>query len=327
MKYVIGAFCGDEIFDTDQSWAGRAQFVFGIQLEADELGNQQYGGEHDGSESDDLEPQTIHKIYNATYIGAGSSNEMNNGEENNGLRIRNDVGIEYSNCIFTEFANKGVRFQDMSETMYVSDDFQLLNNIWFGFGDGNEPENFVRAEADQSAVITKLLAEGNDVVDPMLGGISRTNDGGLDPRPNGGSPALSGAVTPTDDWFEATSYRGAFGPSENWASTWTALDQNGHFGELTTLSVKVSDEIPSLNLFPNPVESEFFVDFELAEETSLTLDVLDMIGRVILSLTSKKTFSDGIIKIHANVDLLSAGIYMLRLQSKESISLIKFIKK
>ena len=236
LKYVIGAFCGDESFDTDQAWAGRTQFLFGIQLDQDGLGNQQFGGEHDGSEAEDLAPQVVHKIYNATMIGAGPNNSNSNGETNTGLRIRNDVGIEYNNSIITEYANKGARFQDTAEEKYRNDEFQFENNIWWNFGDGNTPQDFIRADVDQAAVIAKILAEGNEVSDPQLAGISRTADGGLDPRPNGGSPALSGAADVDDEWFTQTNYRGAFSNTSNWAEGWTALSVNGHFGDLATRS-------------------------------------------------------------------------------------------
>ncbi|MEZ4985494.1 MAG: hypothetical protein R2795_10730 [Saprospiraceae bacterium] len=113
--------------------------------------------------------------------------------------MRNDVGISYNNSIFTEFGNKGLRIQAPTTDRYLADDFQLRNNIWYGFGDGNMPAQFIRVDgADQTTVINKILAEGNQAVDPMLAGISRIANGMLDPRPNSGSPALTGAHTPED---------------------------------------------------------------------------------------------------------------------------------
>ncbi|MEZ4985495.1 MAG: hypothetical protein R2795_10735 [Saprospiraceae bacterium] len=71
IKHAIAVFCGDESFDTDESWAGRGQYWFAIQHPQDPSGNEQFGGEHDGSEADDLQPKTVHTIYNATFIGMG----------------------------------------------------------------------------------------------------------------------------------------------------------------------------------------------------------------------------------------------------------------
>ena len=87
---------------------------------------------------------------------------------------------------------------------------------------------------NDAAVIAALEAGNTDKdVDPMLGGISRLPNGGLDPRPDAGSPAWSGAAVDAnaDDIIQTTSYRGAFG-SENWALGWTAMDAHGFFGDL-----------------------------------------------------------------------------------------------
>ena len=243
IRYLITAFCGDDSFDTDESWAGRGQFWFAIQLPSDPSGNEQYGGEHDGSEADDLEPKTVHTIYNATLIGMGPTNGDGNGADNNGIRVRNDVAISYNNSIFVEFANKAMRMQNPSTVRYVTnDDFQLRNNLWNGFGDGTALTDIIRVDDDnitQQQVIDKLLAEGNSTDDPDLGSIGRMPNGMLDPRPNAGSPALSGAHTPDDDWFAATSYRGAFSAVDNWALGWTHLDEQGYFGDWAVPEVEV----------------------------------------------------------------------------------------
>jgi hypothetical protein len=240
IKHAVAAFCGDESFDTDESWAGRGQYWFALQANQDPSGNEQFGGEHDGSEADDLEPKTVHTIYNATFIGMGPTNADANPAGNTALRLRNDVGISYNNSIFTQFGNKGLRIQSPTTERYLNDDFQLRNNLWFGFGDGNAPADFIRVDgADATTIINKVLAEGNEVGDPMLGGVSRIPNGGLDPRPNSGSPALGGAVTPDDEWFDETLYRGAFSFSNNWAAGWTHLDEQGYFGDLTATQTEV----------------------------------------------------------------------------------------
>src|SRR6185295_8061364 len=71
--------------------------------------------------------------------------------------------------------------------------------------------------------------------DPQLRGISRTNDGTLDPRPATGSPALSGArATPSDGFYAAVNYQGAFGPNDSWLAGWTFLDKAGLLAPVTS---------------------------------------------------------------------------------------------
>jgi hypothetical protein len=70
-------------------------------------------------------------------------------------------------------------------------------------------------------------ARKNWITDPQLMGISRDADGGLDPRPMSGSPALMAAnvkTPPNDGFYRQVGYMGAFG-EYNWASDWTALSE------------------------------------------------------------------------------------------------------
>ena len=70
------------------------------------------------------------------------------------------------------------------------------------------------------------MSFANTLEDPLLGGISYTNDTALNPRPQAGSPALAGAVAGAP---MAASYRGAFsGATDNWADGWTALSTLGY---------------------------------------------------------------------------------------------------
>jgi hypothetical protein len=72
------------------------------------------------------------------------------------------------------------------------------------------------------------LSLSNQIVNPMLTSISRTNVGAfLDPRPKAGSPAGSNyAATPAG--LTQAGYQGAFGSGRSdWASDWTALSEYG----------------------------------------------------------------------------------------------------
>ena len=285
LRFIVSAFNGDDMFDTDQSWAGRAQFLFGIQLPNDGLGNQQFGGEHDGSESEDLLPQTLQRVYNATFIGAGPQNASTNGERNTALLIRNDARIEYTNSIFFEFGTDALSIQDNSINEYLADEFQLRNNIWFGFGNGNREtfDSIVVSDDQTGAVIDKLLSEGNEVIDPQFTSISRSRNGMLNPRPEIGSPAGESIATPGDEWFTATAFRGAF-PIDTlcplWASSWTGLDQEGYLEDI----VELSDMTFECNLQRLCYEAGFQQEFlDLVEEQRAATDRLIESGSVLNS--------------------------------------------
>jgi hypothetical protein len=80
-------------------------------------------------------------------------------------------------------------------------------------------------------------AQANRInTDPLLTGISRTRNKGLDPRPAAGSPALSGARTPpADGFFNVTNYIGAFS-SANWAKGWSAISSLGYLTDADAAS-------------------------------------------------------------------------------------------
>ncbi|MDP4710598.1 MAG: T9SS C-terminal target domain-containing protein, partial [Saprospiraceae bacterium] len=245
LKYGATIFCGDDGFDYDESWGGRGQFWFYIS----ETDNGNCAGEHDGSERTDKQPKSFPVIYNATYIGSGSAS---GNAASIGLDMKDDAAAVYANSVFTGFST-GVRFRNRGTSdaysRYMTDgDTKFLNNLWWDFAAGNDPNNFVVITDNQNGgvvgdVVAKLVAEGNQVVNPQLSGISRTPNQQLDPRPNSGSPAYSNAVAATDEWFDAVTYRGAFDAKNNWMLSWTATDELGYFGDLFNPTVEfVRDE-------------------------------------------------------------------------------------
>ncbi|MEL7377730.1 MAG: T9SS C-terminal target domain-containing protein, partial [Bacteroidota bacterium] len=237
LKFGVVAFCADDSYDTDNSWSGRGQFWFSIQSDEDTGNSNPNGGEHDGTESpNDDTGGPVQRVFNATYIGRGAN--ANIAGDNNGLTIKSNCAIEYTNSIFTGFDDFAISMQDGSADRYVNDEYDLSNNIWFGFGTGTTLEDVIQLEdnngATQAQVISELANDGNSIEDPSLNSISYDTDGMLDPRPNPSSPARFGAASPDDDFFTTTSYRGAFSPATNWADGWTFLSEAGYFGDQST---------------------------------------------------------------------------------------------
>ena len=246
IKHAVVAFCGDDSYDVDESWDGFIQFALSMQnADVDGLGD--HAVEYDGSEAADRSPQTIGRIYNATFIGAGLG-AMNT--SSNGLRLREDAAAQFWNCIWMESTDYMFRIDDTSVDRLAAGESAFANNIVYNYG------SYVRG--DDQTVIDALAAGGTDLdVDPMLGGISRQPDGGFDPRPNAGSPALSGAALVSEATVIRTGFRGAFDNSNNWALGWTAMDAYGYFGDLNTKEA---------------VEAEVIVDASINAGETLTLE-------------------------------------------------------
>jgi hypothetical protein len=328
-KYLVGAVCGDDTFDYDQGYRGNGQFWFAVQG-ADLAGR---GGEHDGCDPEDglcddaVFSQAV--VSNATFIGSGSDNTTVGGDGNDlALRLRENVGGKYFNSIFTAYADRFVRI-DEGDTdpdavdRFTAGDLELKNNLVWDFGNGTTWEDLVRtSEADAAAIIATISAD-NELADPMLAGIGRDLGAlSLDPRPNPGSPALSGAdfggSLDGDAFFTQVDYKGAFG-SKNWALGWTALDALGYFGDFTTVATEddVAPELPSsiaLNQnYPNPFNPATTISFSLQQRASVRLSVHDLLGREILVLIDGEQPA-GHHKVRFDAADYPSGVYLYRLE-------------
>ncbi|MEL6655752.1 MAG: S8 family serine peptidase [Bacteroidota bacterium] len=229
IRHASVSFCGGDMYKIDEDWFGNGQYWFGIQREPISVNDRVYGGHHNGLV--DQEPNEIQKIYNATFIGVGAEGTPE--RPNTALRIGNASYTSYNNSIFTGFANGGIEFDSISSLRYIFTGFELVNNIWFSFGDGPAFGDIISAanSGNLTAVIDTMQEQGNTIEDTGIRGISRSPDGGLDPRLKEGASALSGAATPNGDRFDATTYRGAFNDTDLWLWGWTALDELGYLPE------------------------------------------------------------------------------------------------
>jgi hypothetical protein len=97
---------GDDSFDVDQGWRGKAQFgliVQGYSLDADQgsgVGDNAF--ETDGAEDSDAQPVTTAIIYNVTVIGQPFDGD-------GGTAWRDGARVQYRNSIFMQLGEKLVR--------------------------------------------------------------------------------------------------------------------------------------------------------------------------------------------------------------------------
>lgn len=222
-RYLVSAFNDDDSFDADQGYRGQNQFWFGIQ----EPGLQNYGFELNGevSGTTGVTPRTpfsTFQAYNVTMIGAGAENPAL-GEDNDAFRIREFSTPGFYNGIFTDFSRRGIRIDAKSGEFLDAGTLQFTHNLWWGFPGGNTVENL--AVDERAQILFTDTARKNLIQNPMLRGISRVDNGGLDPRPATGSPALDPAnvkPVPNDSFYTPVMNVGAF-DEFNWAADWTAL--------------------------------------------------------------------------------------------------------
>jgi hypothetical protein len=208
-RYLVSALVDDDAFDTDQGFNGKNQFWFALQG-ADARDE---GGEINGQPnaptvviSNSL-PLCNFEVYNATFIGAGTT-----GSGNDSLNIRVQNFSKWYNCVFTEYQGNRVNIDASSQP-------DLRNNLFFGHAGGN-------GTGYGGAFCP---AADNPILDPLLRGISRLANFGLDPRPGAASPVYNDVrATPVTGVYVPTVYKGAFNGA-NWAYDWTALGANNIF--------------------------------------------------------------------------------------------------
>ncbi len=326
-KWLVGAFCGDDTYDYDQGFRGRGQFWFSIH-DDDVAGR---GGEHDGGDAggDDATPFSTPIISNVTYIGSGAGATVAGGDNNDRtFAIRDNAGGQYWYSVFTDYPGVAMSIEDLADDAAEDSRKRLedgslafASNAWFNYGGGS-----MLADLVPDFAVTPLADAGNVLVDPDLAGISRTADGGLDPRPNDGSPVIvpgeSFQVTDPDGHFEfeATDYWGAFRNTDNWLEGWTALSDNGFLGDLVT-AVSTEDEDVTPNSFalsqnfPNPFNPVTTIEFALDQSQEIRLSVYDVLGREVKVL-EQGLKAAGVYSVQFDAQDLASGMYFYQLQGE-----------
>lgn len=230
-KYMLVAFGGDDAFDYDEGYRGKAQYWCVV---ADPSTGDR-GGEHDGgTDPETAMPYATPTVYNATYIGRGI------GAGKRALTFRDNAGGSYSNSIFAQWG-KGVDIEKLasgedSYSRFNSGDLTLNNNIFFDVVNAGTTStgadvfavSFGTGAADageEAAFEASFAANGNSVADPGIAMV--VGAGGLDLIPTG---SVNGGVASSDTWFDNVTFQGAFDPAgSNWAGGWTLLSTAGYF--------------------------------------------------------------------------------------------------
>ena len=211
-RYLVSALNQDEQFDQDQGYSGKNQFWFGIQPAT----SVEKGMEVNGEPQDRLTglgvPVSNWELYNSTLIGAGA--RAGTGSGNNAFTFRAYTQAKLYNGIFTDFNGQPVT----GGAFTTGANPTVQNNLWWNFSVANfSPASLFDAANNNSTN-----------VNPLLRGISRAQDGGLNPLLQPDSPAWSGAKAPPQDGFYLIApYRGAFDGQNLWLRNWTALDSAG----------------------------------------------------------------------------------------------------
>lgn len=348
-KYLVGAFSGDDTFDTDRGFRGHFQFGFSVNNPGQEAGRCL---ENDGGTSslggEDATPYSQPIYTNLTCLGAGrDADDAQLGEEGNSaaLQLRDNTGGKIYNSIFADYPGAAINLEALSsgedtENRFgqneESDDLTIRNNYFFRFDAGDTFAAITDDDDDNSAArqseIESLLAASNTIGDPMIVSLaSRDQDRGLDPRLMASSPGAEAAnfdfEALDDDFFTEVDYLGAFAPGETvWLAGWSALDTMEY---LTGASVPAESAPEASGLAleaagPNPTGSATALRVRLPEAQQARVSLYDLMGREVAVLASG-TRQAGPTTLQVDLSDLPAGVYVARLSAESGQRTLKVV--
>lgn len=225
VRHIVSSQNGDDGFDTDNGWQGKAQFVVIQNATPDgakEASNGFESDNHGTAASYIATPRTLPTFYNVSIFGdhnytAGQSYAM---------VLRRGTGGHYYNVIATGFP-RGIEVRDQATKVQLdAGDLFFKNSMFFGnAGDGNNwPPAQAMGDIDEATYFTNA-AWSNRFVDP---GINAAHLSLTAPNfaPTPGAAAMTGAATPPSDGFfdPSATFVGAIG-STDWTQGWTAYPQ------------------------------------------------------------------------------------------------------
>ncbi len=220
IKNVLVALCGDDSYDYDEGYHGKAQYICAIQ--SSRTGDR--CAEQDGGTGDDEEatPYATPVFANVSYFGNGGKLMI----------FRDNAGGHYHNAVFANTAS-GIRLEtrtdkhDSYQQMQDESNLSINNCVFYMVADGDTADlMFAKrekgdepAEADANAK-AHWMANGNMIEDLALWDDEEEELTGYIPA----SGKAANGVAMTDSWFESNTYQGAFEPGgSNWADGWTLM--------------------------------------------------------------------------------------------------------
>jgi len=335
VKHAAVSYCGDDSFDYDLGWRGRGQYWFSLNG-ADVTGR---AAEWDGAIPDANTPFSQVSLSNATFIGPGTDAVFEGESSGDGadyaIVVRDGAGARVYNSVVTNFPSRLLNLEDLDAAQGVDSYQRLLDgdvvfagNVFGDFGrDDVDADSLIRYytsgnEPTGTATIALLTAGNTFVGDAaLLVNANGASSNSLDPRPAGGSAALSGAVDVEGDFFDDTDYVGAFSSlgNELWLDGWTALS---HYGFLAA-GISSTEAPPALAgdeliLSPNPTRTGAYLDFNLIRDAEFQISVYDMSGRAVTSL--KEQAHTGGQRAYINTSQLKPGTYVVQLVAGGSVA-------
>lgn len=322
-KYLIACNGVDDEFDTDFGYRGKIQFAFGLRNPniADISGSNGFESDNDGTGTFNS-PRTQPWFSNFTIVGPMSDTSATvNPNFRRGAHLRRSTQTSIYNSIVMGYPVGLLIDGANSANAALGDSLQIRNSIWAGLRTGNG----LTTNASGFNVNTWFNnpANGNRTyIQPSeVGLIDAFNLTNPNPVPTALSPAVSGAsfanARMQDPFFTATSYIGAFSPTEaRWDAMWTNYnpDSTNYVTGIETNDGFVPAEFRLEQNFPNPFNPSTLISYSLPISGVVTLKVYDVIGREVAELVNDHQEAGKYI-LPFNANNLSSGVYFYKIRA------------
>ncbi|MFC5270516.1 T9SS C-terminal target domain-containing protein [Adhaeribacter terreus] len=228
MKHLIAYKTVDDMFDTDNGYSGKLQFVVGLSNPAVADVSGSNGFESDGdAQGSDASPKTSAIFSNVSLFGpmATSTATGFNSNFKRAMHIRRNSNIQVHNAVFAGWPTGLLLDGSKSQANATANTLKIQNTVIAGSQSGKALTTETGSTFDVSTWFN-AASKGNSVVaeaaDLKLNGAF--NQQNPDFRPGSGSSLLSGAsFTGLDAFFENVAYKGAFGTTD-WTAGWANFD-------------------------------------------------------------------------------------------------------
>ena len=224
LKHAVASACQDDAFDWEFGWTGKGQFW--VSLQDMSIGNNGFEADNNRMNAA-LDPHSNPTISNVTLLGLGRSVAAGGSDKRQGIAFRSGVNAKLSNLIISGFSDVGVFFEEATVAQALAGKVSLTQTRLWNNGPAGDAKNI----SDVTTVGTTAFnvktwitdQAGNVEGDPMIQDPFNATAPQLVLK--AGSPALTGAVVPNDNFFTTVPYVGAFG-TEDWTAGWTAFPTN-----------------------------------------------------------------------------------------------------
>jgi hypothetical protein len=223
-KHLIAYKTVDDMFDTDNGYSGKLQFLVGLSNPSVADASSSNGFESDGdAQGSDATPKTSATFSNVSLFGPrATSTTTYNSLFKRALHVRRNSNISVYNSVFAGWPEGLLLDGTKSQANATAGTLKMMNVVIAGTPAGKE----LLAESGSTFDVAAWFnAAGNNnsvVADhATLNLTNGFNQNNPDFRPGAGSSLLSGAAfTGLDAFFTPVAYKGAFG-TEDWTAGWT----------------------------------------------------------------------------------------------------------